>query len=126
MSKKHPPKFFTHRFGTPTFMAPEVYNEKFSYPADIWALGICMYLLITGCYPFVLIKNSINPSFDYQFMVQNQEPTFNEPRWKIYSKDLQQLIRVMLTKSMFERPTAQDILNHPLLLSHSSLVNDRI
>uniref|UniRef100_A0A6C0CSW1 Protein kinase domain-containing protein n=1 Tax=viral metagenome TaxID=1070528 RepID=A0A6C0CSW1_9ZZZZ len=126
MSKKHPPKFFTYRFGTPTFMAPEVYNEKFSYPVDIWALGICMYLLITGYYPFILIKNSTNPFLDYQLMVQNQEPTFNEPRWKIYSKDLQQLIRVMLNKNMFERPTSQDILNHPLLISHISLVNDQI
>lgn len=120
MSKKHPPQFFTARFGTPTFMAPEVYDEKFSYPADIWALGICMYLLITGKYPFILMKNSMSPLQDYQRMVQYQEPTFNEPRWNVYSNDLRLLVQAMLNKKMLERPTSKDILNHPLLLPFRS------
>lgn len=115
MSKKHPPKFFTARFGTPTFMAPEVYAEKFSYPADIWALGICMYLLITGAFPFMLVKNTIHPLEAYQQMVQTQEPRFHEPRWNVYSNDLLLLVRAMLNKKMGDRPTSQDILNHPLL-----------
>lgn len=117
MSREHPPKFFTHRFGTPTFMAPEIYDEKFSYPADIWALGICMYLLITGVYPFVLIKNAAVCLKDYQQVIKTQEPPFNESRWNVYSKDLQDLIRAMLNKKVYERPTAKDILNHPLLSS---------
>ncbi len=120
MSRKHPPKFFTARFGTPTFMAPEIYNEKFSYPADIWALGICMYLLITGKYPFQFIKNSINPLQDYQLMVQTQQPNFNESRWNIYSNDLKLLVQAMLIKDMFQRPTAKDILTHPLLMPFQS------
>ena len=117
MSRLHPPTFFTGRFGTPTFMAPEIYDEKFSYPADIWALGICMYILVTGVYPFVLIKNAVLYLQDYQQVIQTQEPPFNEPRWNVYSKDLQDLIRAMLNKKGYERPTSKDILNHPLLSS---------
>ena len=118
MSKNHPPKFFTDPFGTPSFMAPEVYNKKFSYPADIWALGICMYLLITGHYPFNLVNEGSNFIQKYHATVQLQEPKFNEPRWDLYSNDLQSLVRTMLNKNMFERPTAVDILNNSLLLPY--------
>lgn len=39
--------------GTPIYMAPEIwearpYNEK----VDIWSIGVVMYYLLAGCYPF--------------------------------------------------------------------------
>lgn len=117
MSKQHPPKFFTSRRGTPSFMAPEIFAEKFSYPADIWALGICMYILITGVYPFNLAKNTSISLNEFHQIILLQEPSFNEPRWNIYSNNLQHLIRKMLNKQMDKRPTSTDILNDPLLSS---------
>lgn len=39
--------------GTPSYMAPEIVNKKeYSFPVDIWALGIMLYKLITGNFPF--------------------------------------------------------------------------
>lgn len=39
--------------GTPTYMAPEIINKKeYSFPVDIWALGILLFKSLNGNYPF--------------------------------------------------------------------------
>lgn len=40
--------------GTPTFMSPELAQKKdhLGAPADIWALGVILYILLTGKMPF--------------------------------------------------------------------------
>ncbi len=39
--------------GTPHFMAPELFQGAEATPAsDVFALGVCYYLMLTGCYPF--------------------------------------------------------------------------
>lgn len=42
----------TSTAGTPLFMAPEVYMGKFNGAADLWSVGMIMYLVIAGCYPW--------------------------------------------------------------------------
>jgi serine/threonine protein kinase len=40
--------------GTPSYMAPEIIN-KLEYcgpPADIWALGVLLFALLNGTFPF--------------------------------------------------------------------------
>ena len=39
--------------GTPLNMAPEVMKRNgYNYKADIWSVGVLIFLLITGVYPF--------------------------------------------------------------------------
>lgn len=40
--------------GTPHYMSPELAQKKEHYgpPADIWALGVMLYILLTGRLPF--------------------------------------------------------------------------
>ena len=41
--------------GTPNYMAPELFTKKGIYSpfqVDVWALGILLYYLYEGCYPF--------------------------------------------------------------------------
>ena len=39
--------------GTPWFLAPEVIQvEAYSYPADIWSIGCCVFNLIFGIRPY--------------------------------------------------------------------------
>jgi serine/threonine-protein kinase len=40
--------------GTPNFMAPELFNRQGATPcSDVYALGVCYFLLLTGRLPFV-------------------------------------------------------------------------
>ena len=39
--------------GTPHFMAPELFNGEEATPAsDVFALGVCLYVMLTGRHPF--------------------------------------------------------------------------
>ena len=40
--------------GTPSYMAPEIVSrvEYAGPPADIWALGVLLYAMLCGCFPF--------------------------------------------------------------------------
>ena len=42
------------RCGTPRYMAPEIFQNKAyeSLPADVWALGVILYKIANGFYPF--------------------------------------------------------------------------
>ena len=40
--------------GTPSYMAPEICSrlEYCGFASDVWALGVVMYIMLTGHYPF--------------------------------------------------------------------------
>lgn len=38
--------------GTPYFMSPDVLNGNYGPKCDIWALGVVLYMIITGVLPF--------------------------------------------------------------------------
>lgn len=52
-------KFLSERVGTPAYMAPEIHllprkSRGYSFPADVWALGLCIYYLSTSSrHPFL-------------------------------------------------------------------------
>jgi hypothetical protein len=40
--------------GTPLNMAPEIMSNKpYTYKADIWSIGVIIFLILTGSYPFI-------------------------------------------------------------------------
>ena len=51
-------KLFEKIYTDPHFMAPEIWlNDEYSFEVDIWSLGIIMFYLLTGNYPFNIEVN---------------------------------------------------------------------
>lgn len=57
--------FSTHsKAGTPSFLSPERFvNEAISETSEIFAIGVTLYLALTGRYPYGEIEPFQNPSF---------------------------------------------------------------
>ena len=61
--------------GTPTCMAPEVLLGKgYSFPVDYWSLGVCMYYIYYGYYPFGHKSSNVMTIYD---QIINKELTFS-------------------------------------------------
>lgn len=46
------------RSGTPEFMAPEMYEEKYNEAVDIYAFGMCILEMATFEYPYSECQNA--------------------------------------------------------------------
>lgn len=85
-------------------MAPEIVNktEYAGPPADIWALGVLLYAMLCGCFPF-------RGSTDKDLYRRITRGTFNIPDH--ISGEAKTLLAKILTTNPDKRPTARDILH---------------
>jgi serine/threonine protein kinase len=93
--------------GTPQYIAPEILNKpQYSAKADIWSLGVILYLMVYGHLPFE--GQSIQEI--------TQKISYSDP---IYapstSSELRDLMQKLLNKNPNERPSMSEILKHPWL-----------
>eukprot|EP00931_Biecheleriopsis_adriatica_P100452 TRINITY_DN75770_c0_g1_i1.p1 TRINITY_DN75770_c0_g1~~TRINITY_DN75770_c0_g1_i1.p1 ORF type:complete len:477 (-),score=99.42 TRINITY_DN75770_c0_g1_i1:42-1364(-) len=94
--------------GTPAYMSPELMrNERYNYHVDMWALGCICFELSTLSMPFAATSL-------VQLATQVME---REPVWKLMqgrSEELTSVCSSMLQKDVVNRPTASEVLQHPL------------
>ena len=94
------------KYGNPNYMAPEMIEENYySYEVDIWALGIIIYKLIIGKYPF----ESKNEEEIYNNIKKCE---FSFPQDTIISEDAKDLIKEILVKNPEDRPSLLQIISH--------------
>ncbi|KAH7910543.1 kinase-like domain-containing protein [Hygrophoropsis aurantiaca] len=92
--------------GTPQYAAPEVYAERpYSYEVDFWALGVVIYLMITGNIPW--------DSYDEEELAISimHDPLRFEPRDKVAAV-AQDLLRGMLAKDPNDRFSIAQMKGH--------------
>ncbi|XP_039220718.1 tribbles homolog 3 [Crotalus tigris] len=100
------------KHGCPAYVGPEILSFKGSYSgkaADIWSLGVVLYTLLVGCYPFQDTKpiSLFGKICRGRFRVPDD-----------LSPKAQCLIRCLLRRDPAERLTASGILLHPWLTSN--------
>ncbi|KAG2427935.1 hypothetical protein HXX76_011922 [Chlamydomonas incerta] len=98
----------THRVGTPHYIAPEVLKEDYDKTADIWSLGVILYILLSGSMPF----GGPNPEAITK-MVAAGKYSLESAVWKGVSAEAKDILAAMLQMEPEKRATLQQLKNHP-------------
>jgi len=101
----------TQQCGTPSYIAPEIVNNR-SYHAqvDVWALGVILYIILSGTWPF---QGSVADKSILYKNIRRAHVPFPEENWRKISLESQDLIKQMLEKKAKERITSGKIKDHP-------------
>ncbi|KAG2486610.1 hypothetical protein HYH03_014778 [Edaphochlamys debaryana] len=106
-------------YGSPLYAAPEVLHCKYDKSADIWSLGVISYLLFVGYPPFY-------GATDKEIIIKAQRGFFSldGPGWDAVSEQAKAFVAAMLRLKPGSRPSAQQLLQHPWMLSAQHLGED--
>ncbi|XP_029411243.1 serine/threonine-protein kinase Nek4 isoform X6 [Nannospalax galili] len=100
--------------GTPYYMSPELFSNKpYNYKSDVWALGCCVYEMATLRHAF----NAKDMNSLVYRIIEGKLP----PMPRVYSPELAELIRTMLSRRPEERPSVRSILRQPYIKHQISL-----
>eukprot|EP00249_Psilotum_nudum_P011742 c23354_g1_i2 orf=282-1841(+) len=101
--------------GTVTYMSPErINNECYSYPADIWSLGLALLECGTGEFPYNASKGPVN------LMLQVMYDPSPSPPPDRFSPEFCAFVDACLMKEPEMRPTAEQLLSHPFIKKYET------
>eukprot|EP00879_Flechtneria_rotunda_P021169 GHRR01022301.1.p1 GENE.GHRR01022301.1~~GHRR01022301.1.p1 ORF type:complete len:459 (+),score=92.17 GHRR01022301.1:239-1615(+) len=106
----HANSLMTKSLGTPAFMAPEMCGPTSSpykpFPAECWALGVCLYMFVYGTVPYV--PASTGALYE---RIRSPEPVML-PAQPAVSASLAALLKGLLDKNPDTRLTLAEVCKH--------------
>jgi calcium-dependent protein kinase len=103
-------------FGSIDYVSPEALSRGVvTCKSDIWSLGVILYILLSGHPPFIAQTNR-----QKQQMILSGEFSFYESTWKNITSSAKDLIKRLLSVEPYQRPTAQEFLEHPWVIGDSA------
>ncbi|XP_039402904.1 serine/threonine-protein kinase WNK1 isoform X6 [Mauremys reevesii] len=92
--------------GTPEFMAPEMYEEKYDESVDVYAFGMCMLEMATSEYPYSECQNAAQI---YRRVTSGVKPASFD---KVAIPEVKEIIEGCIRQNKDERYAIKDLLNH--------------
>jgi len=99
--------------GTPGYIAPEILeNKPYGKAVDMWSIGVITYIILGGYPPFH--DDNMRNLFR---KIRKGDFEFHPEYWKNVSSDAKDLIKGLLTVNASARLTADQVLQHPWLMT---------
>ncbi|XP_037551762.1 serine/threonine-protein kinase WNK1 [Nematolebias whitei] len=92
--------------GTPEFMAPEMYEEKYDELVDVYAFGMCMLEMATSEYPYSECQNAAQI---YRRVTSGVKPASFD---KVAIPEVKEIIEGCIRTDKDERYAIKTLLNH--------------
>uniref|UniRef100_A0A7S0VZK5 Protein kinase domain-containing protein n=1 Tax=Hemiselmis tepida TaxID=464990 RepID=A0A7S0VZK5_9CRYP len=114
--------------GTPEYLAPELVSmvanedeteQTYSSKVDIWAIGVILYVMISGFHPFY----TGNQAQLYDAIMKGQY-SFPNPAFAKVSRETKDFISWVLVVNPAKRPSAEDLLKHPWVIKGSKSLKE--
>lgn len=110
--------------GTPYFMAPEVFEEKYGGKADIWSVGCVAFQMASGSPPWKA-QGYTNPMSLFLYLKKSEgSPPMNWPENTSVCQSAIEVFEGMLTKCFYrnpaQRPTAQSLILDPFFVTFAA------
>lgn len=115
-----PDQILTLPCGTISYVAPEILNEEgYSKEADMWSIGVILYLVVRGRLPFdseerdEIMRSIVEDEIDWQ----------GDKFWSTASTPIVEILKGLLCKDRSKRLSATQILEHPWFVEMTNKVD---
>uniref|UniRef100_A0A8C3UUV6 non-specific serine/threonine protein kinase n=1 Tax=Catharus ustulatus TaxID=91951 RepID=A0A8C3UUV6_CATUS len=101
--------------GTPEFMAPEMYEERYDESVDVYAFGMCMLEMGTSEYPYSECQNAAQI---YRKVTSGIKPASFH---KVSDPEVKEIIEGCIRQNKAERLSIRDLLDHAFFAEDTGL-----
>lgn len=100
------------RVGTMAYAAPEVHTRRYGTAADVWSIGVMLYVMLTGCVPFEYSDEEMRAGVCDAVTPKDVIRSLDIWELSLVSAPARCLLRSLLVHDARDRWTAVEALQH--------------